>query len=105
MRRDFSKGFWHGRMVSVGHGLPKVSPGPAMPCEGATPETAGVARPQGGQPAAVFFPFGHPTPYANGFWSTFPFYSVYGSQRRTAWGVQGGRRRPQTAGPPAGCKL
>jgi hypothetical protein len=43
------------------HGLPKVSPGPAKP----DPYTAvlGVARPQGGQPAAVFFPLGYPFPY------------------------------------------
>jgi hypothetical protein len=42
--------------------LPKVSWEPAMP----DPSTAvlGVASPQGGRPAAVFFPFGHPTPYA-----------------------------------------
>jgi hypothetical protein len=33
------------------------------------PETAvsGVARPQDGRPAAVFYPFGHPTPYAHAF--------------------------------------
>jgi hypothetical protein len=54
-----------------GHGLPKVSLWPAipyhsMPCMRATPETAvsGVARLQGGRPAAIFYPFGHPSPYA-----------------------------------------
>jgi hypothetical protein len=26
---------------------------------------SGVARPQGGWPPAVFYPFGHPTPYAS----------------------------------------
>jgi hypothetical protein len=44
--------FRHGRMASGGHGLPKVSPGPAMPdssmpCGRATSETAlrqGVGR-------------------------------------------------------------
>jgi hypothetical protein len=56
----------HGRTARSGHGLPKVSPGPAilyssMPCGRATP---GVARMQGGQPAGVFYPLGHPTPYA-----------------------------------------
>jgi hypothetical protein len=61
-------------MARGGHGLPKVSHGPAMPNPStpfgrATPEIAlrsvsGVTHPQGGQPAAVFYPFGHPTPYA-----------------------------------------
>jgi hypothetical protein len=61
-------------MARGGHGLPKVSPGPAMPDPStpwgrATPEKPlrpfkGVALPQGGRPAAVFFPFGHPTSYA-----------------------------------------
>jgi hypothetical protein len=52
------------------HGLPKVlcsaaMPNPFMPCGRATPLTAiwGVARPQGGQAAAVFFPLGYPTSY------------------------------------------
>jgi hypothetical protein len=61
----------HGRMTRGGQGLPKVSTGPAMPYpftpwEQATPETAasGVAHPQGWRPAAVFYPLGHPTPYA-----------------------------------------
>jgi hypothetical protein len=48
------------------HELPTLSLGPAMPdphmlCRLAR---AGVDHPQCGQPAAVFFPFGHPTPYA-----------------------------------------
>jgi hypothetical protein len=52
-------------MASSGHGLPKVSAGLAMtsltiPCGRATPETA---LRQNGQPAAVFYTFGHPTPY------------------------------------------
>jgi hypothetical protein len=58
-------------MASGGHGLPIVSPGlampdPSMPCGRATPGTA-LWPLQGGQPAAVFYPFGHPTPYAYGF--------------------------------------
>jgi hypothetical protein len=61
-------------MEKGGHGLSKVSPGPAMPypstpCRLATPETAlwpfqWWPAPQGGRPAAVFYPFGYPTPYA-----------------------------------------
>jgi hypothetical protein len=39
------------------HGLPKVSPGPAMP------DPSGVARPQGRWPAPIFYPLGYPTPY------------------------------------------
>jgi hypothetical protein len=61
------------RIAKGGHGLPKVSPRPAMhdtstPYGWPTPETAlsGVACPQGGRPAAIFYPFGHPTPYAYG---------------------------------------
>jgi hypothetical protein len=54
----------HGCMATGGHGLPKVSLGPAMlypstHCGWATSETAGVAHPQGCRPAAVFHPFGH----------------------------------------------
>jgi hypothetical protein len=62
-------------MARAGHGLPQVSPwaaipDPSTPCGRATPQndlTAvwGVAHPQGGRPAAVFYPFGHPTPYAS----------------------------------------
>jgi hypothetical protein len=59
----------HGRMAWGDHGLPKVSFGPTMPysstpCGQATPDTAVscVACLQGGRPAAVFFPFGHPPP-------------------------------------------
>jgi hypothetical protein len=62
----------HGRMARDGHGFPMVSlgpivPNPSTPCGQAIPVTAisGVARPQGGQPVAVFYPFGHPTLYAN----------------------------------------
>jgi hypothetical protein len=58
----YGKG-WQG--VARG-GLPKVSPGPAMPyhsmpCWRATPETA--SWPFLEWPAAVSYPFGHPTPY------------------------------------------
>jgi hypothetical protein len=69
--------FVHVRMARGGHGLPKVSPRLAlhylsMPCGQATPETAlqpvlGVARPQGGRHADVFYPFRHPTLYAYAF--------------------------------------
>jgi hypothetical protein len=55
------------------HGIPKVSPGPAMPnpytpCGRATPPNClmavwEVAHPQGERPAAVFFPLGYPYPY------------------------------------------
>jgi hypothetical protein len=54
-------GVWQG--VVTGHGLSKVSPRPAM----TYPSTScgpGVAHLQGGQPAAVLYPFGHPMPYA-----------------------------------------
>jgi hypothetical protein len=61
-------------MERGGLGLPKVSPGlampdPSMPCGRATPEKAisGVARLLGGRPAAVFYPFGHPAPYDHAF--------------------------------------
>jgi hypothetical protein len=40
-------------------------PNPFTPCWWATPATSlGVACPQGVRPAAVFYSFGHPTPYA-----------------------------------------
>jgi hypothetical protein len=55
----------------------KFHPGPPCPTllhpAGGTPlkrprtAVSGVARPQGGRPAAVFYPFGHPTPYASRF--------------------------------------
>jgi hypothetical protein len=61
-------------MTRGGHGLPKVFPGPVMaypstPCGRANPETVVymVARLQGRQPATVFYPLGHPTPYGYGF--------------------------------------
>jgi hypothetical protein len=47
---------WQG-VAGSGHGLPEVSPGPAMPYP------SGAAQLQGTQPAALFYPFGHPTPY------------------------------------------
>jgi hypothetical protein len=42
------------------------TPPPITPCEQATPETtvSGVTCKQGKRPAAVFCPFGRPTPYA-----------------------------------------
>jgi hypothetical protein len=55
----------HGRMAKGVHGLPKVSSGPAMPCGQAIPET--VLQSFQGWPAhraAIFYPFGHPTPCA-----------------------------------------
>jgi hypothetical protein len=61
----------HGGMARGGRGLPKVScvtamPNPSTPSRRATPETA-LRLFQGwlGQPRAVFYPFGHPTPYAS----------------------------------------
>jgi hypothetical protein len=55
-------------MATVGDGLSKVSLGPAMPypsmpCGRATPETA--LQLVQGRSAAVFYPFGHPTPNAH----------------------------------------
>ena len=59
-------------MARGSHGLPKVSPGPAMPDPStpsgwATPEMAilGVANTggEGGGPAAIFYPLGYPLPY------------------------------------------
>jgi YD repeat-containing protein len=57
----------HGRMARGAHGLPKVLPRPAMPylstlCQRVTPETA-LWPWQSWRPAAVFYPFGHPTAY------------------------------------------
>jgi hypothetical protein len=54
------------------HGLPKVSPGLPSPTflrlAGGPPQNGltvafRVARLQGGQPAAVLYPLGYPTPY------------------------------------------
>jgi hypothetical protein len=61
----------HGHMAKVGHGLPKESrglamPDPSMPCRWATPEKASGPFqwwPHHRRPAAVFYPFGHPTLY------------------------------------------
>jgi hypothetical protein len=61
-----------------GHGLPKVSPGPAMPDPStpfgwAIPETTlqpfleCPAHRAGEQLAAVFYSFRHPAPYAHAF--------------------------------------
>jgi hypothetical protein len=65
-----------------GHGLPKISPEPAMPepstrCRRASPEMSvlGVARLQDRLPGAVFYPLGHPTPYARA--SFLPFLSHF----------------------------
>jgi hypothetical protein len=56
-------------MTRGGPGLPKVSPGPAIPDPStlrgrATPETA-VWPFQGGRPATVFYPLGNPMTYAS----------------------------------------
>jgi hypothetical protein len=56
----------HGRTARSGHGLPKFAPAmlySSTPCRRATPETA-LWPFQGWQPAAVFYSFGHPTPFA-----------------------------------------
>jgi hypothetical protein len=58
------RGMDHRRMARGSHGLPKVSPGSAMPYP-FTP-VSGVAHPQGRWPVAVFYPLGHFTPYAYG---------------------------------------
>jgi hypothetical protein len=53
-------------MARAGQGPPKVSPGPAMPCL-STPLKRSCGRFRGGPPAgqaAIFYPFGHHTPYA-----------------------------------------
>jgi hypothetical protein len=47
----------HRRKGRDGRGLPKVSPGPALPYP------SSLLCPVGGRPAAVFFPFGLPTNY------------------------------------------
>jgi hypothetical protein len=73
----FEEGANHERMARVGMDSLKFHPDPPCPTllrpAGRTnPEMAvrgsppGVAHLQGRQPAAVFYPFGHPTPYANG---------------------------------------
>jgi hypothetical protein len=61
----------HGRMARGDHELPKVSlelamPYPSTPYGRATPETAlrRFQGWQGGQLAAISYPFGHPTSYA-----------------------------------------
>jgi hypothetical protein len=64
-------------MVRGGHGLPKLSLGPAIPypstpCRRASLETAlqlfqGWPAHRAGLPVAVFYPLGHPTPYAYNF--------------------------------------
>jgi hypothetical protein len=60
--------------MGVWQGVPmdslKFDPGPPCltllrPAGGShVKAVAGVALPQGGRPAAVFYPLGHPTPYA-----------------------------------------
>jgi hypothetical protein len=50
-----------------GHGIPKVSPEPAMPNPSTTCgqlTISGVAGPQGSWPAAVSYNLGRPTPFA-----------------------------------------
>jgi hypothetical protein len=53
-----------------GHGLPKVSPGQTMPNISMPCGWPSLKRPYNhpvsGHPAAVFYPLGHPTPYASG---------------------------------------
>jgi hypothetical protein len=53
----------HGHMARSGHGLPKVSPGPAMsdPFTPCLTFISGVVHPQGQRPAAVYYPIRHPT--------------------------------------------
>jgi hypothetical protein len=82
----------HGRMARGGHGLPKVSLGPArhalhfyalcsgLLCNGLM-AVSGVAHLQGRRPAAVFYPFGHPTPYAYDLKSNFGDLIMSGNER------------------------
>jgi hypothetical protein len=58
----------HGRMARGGQELPKVSQGLVMPVHHRNSLMAilGVAHPQGERPATIFYPFGHPIPYAYG---------------------------------------
>jgi hypothetical protein len=94
-------------MGSVIHGLSKVSPGPAMPNPStpsarATPKMAKTANsdvehPQGSQPAAIFFPSGHPTLcayFSTGSSLNLLLQNVFDLQRLTARGVKGGRKQP-----------
>jgi hypothetical protein len=58
-------------MARGGHGLPKVSLGPAMlypsmPC-GWPYDNFRDGRQHSGQPATIFYPLGYPMPYASGF--------------------------------------
>jgi hypothetical protein len=67
--------FTHGRMARSDHGLTKVSLRPARtysalqvvhPRNGLM-AVSGVVHPQGRWPTAVFYPFGHVTPYVYAF--------------------------------------
>jgi hypothetical protein len=85
-------GWADGRMAMGGHGLPRVPPRPAVPypftpCGPAIPETA-LPLFQGGRPAAIFYPFGHPTPYANESSHPDPL-SDDDAQTRISWGIHG----------------
>jgi hypothetical protein len=78
-----AKVFLHGRMARGGHGLPGVSPRPATPYPftpgtRAKPETAICGPPTGRVTCAVYYPFGHPTPYAVSFFigDTILFYGA-----------------------------
>jgi hypothetical protein len=58
-------------MARGGHELPKVSLGPTMPDpSGGPPLKRPYSHfsdgPPAGRPVAIFYPFGHPTPYASG---------------------------------------
>jgi hypothetical protein len=63
-------------MARGGHGLPKILLGPAMPYLNMSVRQPPLkqrysrfrgGRPQGGWPVAVFYPLGHPRPYASGW--------------------------------------
>jgi hypothetical protein len=64
----------HGHMARGGHGIPRVLLGPAMP-DPSTPCRWPLLKrsysrfrggcQHGGRPAVVFYPFGHPAPYAS----------------------------------------
>jgi hypothetical protein len=52
-------------MARSGHGLPKVSPRPFYALK--RPYGRFRGDPPAGQPTAMFYPFGHPSPYAYAF--------------------------------------
>jgi hypothetical protein len=98
----------HRRMRRGGHGLPKVSPGPALPypatpCELATPKTAlwpflrwPSHRVGGLRPSFALLDTPRRTPMRQiASMTQVLFWGFANCHRCMAWGVQGSRRRPQ----------